>query len=69
MPRNVDTAFGDDSLTMLDPAGIGPAMTAADARDITRPGVRISGTRQQMLAPDDPWPGESRQTDTSGVGG
>ncbi|WP_347311899.1 trans-3-hydroxy-L-proline dehydratase [Defluviimonas sp. SAOS-178_SWC] len=46
---SVDTAFGGDSFVMLDASALGLAMTADEARDIARLGVRITDAANAQI--------------------
>lgn len=45
----VDTAYGGDSFVFVDPAALGLALTADEAHDIARLGVRITSAANDVL--------------------
>lgn len=45
----VDTAYGGDSFVFVDPAALGLSLTADEAHDIARLGVRITRTANETL--------------------
>ena len=50
----VDTAYGGDSFVFVDPAALGLSLTADEAHDIARLGVRITRAANEALGFDHP---------------